>query len=261
MVAGVGLAAIALAGGILGYLPWWIAALVFLPSAGGAVWLRRRGSPGAKAPLEQVEGGLRMVDKPLAAGRPRLPHARRVTISTEVSVALGLRVICDTLVPEVEALAQTGRGSGARQGVPAAVHESRLAWLFVLRNSPGERELFLRVDLFAAQPFEVVRVEQIRPGVRHLPEWRELDAARAAAPGAPAAEPGAGAAHAAPPEVPVAEPGAGHAAPPEIPAVEPGAGTVEALPSAVSSEAAAVDGAAAGAAHAAPAAPAGEPAP
>ena len=97
-------------------------------------------------------------------------------------MALGLRVVCNVHIPEVEALAQIGRSSSARQGVPPSVRESRQAWLFVVRNSPGQRELFLRVDLFAAQPIELARVEQIRPGgAVVLPEWKELEGRSGAA--------------------------------------------------------------------------------
>jgi hypothetical protein len=190
-VAALGLAVVAFAAGLLDYLSWPFAGPLLALSLGAAVWLRRRATAAAeKPPVQQVESGLRIVEKPLAAGRPRLPHGLRVTVSTEVAVSLGLRVVCDTLVPEVEALAQTGRGSAARQGVPATVRESRQAWLFVVRNSPGERELFLRVDLFAAQPIHVQRVEQIRPGAGAkvtLPEWRELGSSLAAPSEAPAA--------------------------------------------------------------------------
>jgi|SRR5579863_5216262 hypothetical protein len=209
MVAALGLTAVALAGALLGYLSWLFATLLFVPAGGAAVWLWRRGKPAAEEQaLPQVEGGLRMVEKPLPAGRPRLPYGLRLTISTEVSVALGLRVVSDNQVPEVEALAQTGRGPSARQGVPAAVRESRQAWLFVLRNSPGERELFLRVDLFAAQPFKITRVEQIRAGVAvALPEWKELGTALATPPEDPAAEaPAAASADNASPTAPAADP-------------------------------------------------------
>jgi len=163
-----GLAVVALAGGLSGSLSWPVAGFLLALSAG-----------------PMIESGLRIVERPLPAGRPRLPHALRVTISTEVAVELGLRVVCDAHVPETEALVQTGRGSSARQGVPAAVRESRNAWLFVVRNSPGQRELFLRVDLFSAQPFKVVKVSQIRAGgAVILPEWKELDESLAAAPAA-----------------------------------------------------------------------------
>ena len=181
-----GLAVVALAGGLSGSLSWPVAGFLLALSAGAAVWVRRRGATAAAQPSgPMIESGLRIVERPLPAGRPRLPHALRVTISTEVAVELGLRVVCDAHVPETEALVQTGRGSSARQGVPAAVRESRNAWLFVVRNSPGQRELFLRVDLFSAQPFKVVKVSQIRAGgAVILPEWKELDESLAAAPAA-----------------------------------------------------------------------------
>jgi hypothetical protein len=230
MVAALGLAAVSLSGAIMEYISWPLGGSVSALSAVAAVWLRRRAAQeSVKPPVQKVEGGLRIVEKPLPAGKPRLPHGLRLTISTEVSVALGLRVVCSVPIPEFEALAQTGRGSSARQGVPAAVRESRQAWLFVVRNSPGQRELFLRVDLFAAQPFQVERVDQVRAGVAVvLPEWKELEpigqgtapevpptepSAQAAEPPAPASEP---AAQAAEPAASVGDPGgpAGNASPP-----------------------------------------------
>jgi hypothetical protein len=208
MVAALGLGAVAVAGAIMDYLSWPLAASIFVPCAAAAVWLRRRASQeSAKPPVQKVESGLRIVEKPLPAGKPRLPHGLRLTISTEVAVSLGLRVVCSVPIPEFEALAQTGRGSSARQGVPPSVRESRQAWLFVVRNSPGQRELFLRVDLFAAQPFQVERVDQIRAGgAVVLPEWKELEPiGRGTAPEAPAIEPGAAAGE---PAVQAAEPAA-----------------------------------------------------
>jgi hypothetical protein len=188
-VAALGLAAVALAGTLLDYLSRPLGLTILALSLGAAVWLQRRAAQASAKPvIEKVESGLRIVEKLLAA-KPKLPHGLRVTISTEVGVSLGLRVVCDLPISEVEALAQTGRGSAARQGVPAAVRESRQAWLFVVQNSPRQRELFLRVDLFAAQPFQVARVEQIRPGGRvALPEWKELELRPAAAPEVPAGE-------------------------------------------------------------------------
>jgi hypothetical protein len=178
-----GLALVALVGGFTGSLSWPLAIIILVLSLGGAAWVRRRAGAAPEQPAGPViESGLRIVEKPLMAGRPRLPHALRVTISTEVAVALGLRVVCNIHIPEVEALAQIGRSSSARQGVPPSVRESRQAWLFVVRNSPGQRELFLRVDLFAAQPIELARVEQIRPGgAVVLPEWKELEGRTGAA--------------------------------------------------------------------------------
>jgi hypothetical protein len=182
----IGLAAVALAGGLSGSLSWPIAGFLLVLSLGAAVWVRRRAATAAAQPSgPTIESGLRIVERPLPAGRPRLPHGLRVTVSTEVAVALGLRVVCDAHIPEIEALAQTGRSSSARQGVPPSVRESRHAWLFVVRNSPGQRELFLRVDLFSAQAFNLVRVEQIRPGgAVILPEWKDFEGSLAAAPAA-----------------------------------------------------------------------------
>lgn len=179
-----GLALVALVGGLTGSLSWPPAIIILVLSVGGAAWVRRRAGAAAEQPAGPViESGLRIVEKPLMAGRPRLAHALRVTISTEVAVALGLRVVCGVHIPEVEALAQIGRSSSARQGVPPSVRESRHAWLFVVRNSPGQRELFLRVDLFSAQPIQLARVEQIRPGgAVVLPEWKELEGRTGAAP-------------------------------------------------------------------------------
>jgi len=192
LVAALGLAAVALIGSFLDYLSWPLGLAIFLLSSGAAVWLRRRAKASDKPAKEKVESGLRIVEKPLPAGKSKLPYGLRVTISTEVGVSLGLRVVCDMPVAEVEPLAQTGRGSAARQGVPAAVRESRQAWLFVVQNSPRQRELFLRIDLFASQPIQVVRVEQIRPGGRvTLPEWKELELRSSAAPDVPAADPAA----------------------------------------------------------------------
>jgi hypothetical protein len=184
-----GLAAVALVGGLTGSLAWPLAIIILVLSLGAAVWVRRRSRAAAEEPSgPKIESGLRIVEKPIAAGRPRLPHVLRVTISTEVAVALGLRVVCDVHIPEVEALAQTGRSSSARQGVPPSVRESRHAWLFVVRNSPGQREMFLRVDLFSAQPIHLTRVEQIRPGgAVVLPEWKEFEGR----PAAPAPDAGA----------------------------------------------------------------------
>ena len=188
-----GLAAVALFGTLLDYLSLPVGLSVLALSLGAAVWLWRRTKQASSKPeLDKVESGLRIVEKPLPAGKPKLAHGLRVTISTEVGVSLGLRVVCDQPVSEVEPLAQTGRGSAARQGVPAAVRESRQAWLFVVQNSPRQRELFLRIDLFASQPFEVVRVEQIRPGGRvALPEWKELELRQGIAPEVPGGEPAA----------------------------------------------------------------------
>src|SRR6202521_3947877 len=192
-MAALGLAAVALAGSLMDYLSWPLGLAIILLSLGAAVWLRRRAAKASAKPgMEKVEGGLRIVEKALPAGKSKLPYGLRVTISTEVGVSLGLRVVCDMPVSEVEPLAQTGRGSAARQGVPAAVRESRQAWLFVVQNSPRQRELFLRIDLFASQPIQVVRVEQIRPGGRvTLPEWKELELRSSAAPDVPAADPAA----------------------------------------------------------------------
>jgi hypothetical protein len=177
MVAAFGLAVIALASAIMDYVPWPLGGGVFVLAAGAGAWLQRRAKQATVKPeVQKVESGLRIVEKELPASRSKPPHGLRLTISTEVAVSLGLRVVCDLPVSEVEALAQIGRGAAARQGVPPAVRESRQAWLFVVHNSPGQRELFLRVDLYAAQPFKVERVDQIRPGVKvALPEWKELD--------------------------------------------------------------------------------------
>jgi len=193
LVAALGLAAVGLIGTLLDYLPVPLGLSVFVLGLGAAVWLWRRAKHASSKPeLDKVESGLRIVEKPLPAGKPKLPHGLRVTISTEMGISLGLRVVCDQPVSEVEPLAQTGRGSAARQGVPAAVRESRQAWLFVVQNSPRQRELFLRIDLFASQPFQVVRVETIRPGGRvALPEWKELELRQGVAPEAPGGEPAA----------------------------------------------------------------------
>jgi hypothetical protein len=193
LVAVLGLAAVALFGTLLDYFSLPVGLSVMALSLGAAVWLWRRAKQASGKPeLDKVESGLRIVEKPLPAGKPKLAHGLRVTISTEVGVSLGLRVVCDQPVSEVEPLAQTGRGSAARQGVPAAVRESRQAWLFVVQNSPRQRELFLRIDLFASQPFQVVRVEQIRPGGRvTLPEWKELELRPGVAPEVPGGEPAA----------------------------------------------------------------------
>jgi hypothetical protein len=194
LVAAVGLAVVALAGVAMDYLSWPIAVFLLAASGGGFYWLRRRAADAAAADAEPagpvIAGGLRMVDKPLRSTKPRLSHALRVTVSTEVSVSLGLRVVCDVPIPEVEALAQTGRRAGARQGVPQFVRESPQAWLFVVRNSPGQRELFLRVDLYAAQPIHVVQVDQIRSGLKVvLPEWKEFEQTLGAESEAPAGGP------------------------------------------------------------------------
>ncbi len=193
LVAVLGLAAVALFGTLLDYLSLPLGLTVLALSLGAAVWLWRRSKQASsESEPDKVESGLRIVEKPLPAGKPKLAHGLRVTISTEVAVSLGLRVVCDQPVSEVEPLAQTGRGSAARQGVPAAVRESRQAWLFVVQNSPRQRELFLRIDLFASQPFQVVRVEQIRPGGRvALPEWTELELRQGTAPEVPGGEPAA----------------------------------------------------------------------
>jgi hypothetical protein len=193
LVAVLGLAAVGLFGTILDYLSPPLGLSVLALSLGAAVWLWRRSKQASSKPeLDKVESGLRIVEKPLPAGKPKLAHGLRVTISTETGVSVGLRVVCDKPVSEVEPLAQTGRGSAARQGVPAAVRESRQAWLFVVQNSPRQRELFLRIDLFASQPFQVVRVEQIRPGGRvALPEWKELELRAGVATEVPGGEPAA----------------------------------------------------------------------
>jgi hypothetical protein len=195
-----GLAAVGLSGTLLDYFSRTIGLAVVVLSLGAAVWLWRRAKQASSKPEpNKVEDGLRMVEKPLPAGKPKLAHGLRVTISTEMGVSLGVRVVCDQPVSEVEPLAQTGRGSAARQGVPAAVRESRQAWLFVVQNSPRQRELFLRIDLFASQPFEVVRVEQIRAGGRvPLPEWKELEPRAGVAAEVPGGEPAAPAAEGSP---------------------------------------------------------------
>jgi hypothetical protein len=200
LMAALGLAAVALVGTLLDYFSLPIGLCVLVLSLGAAVWLWRRAKHASSKPeLDKVESGLRMVEKPLPAGKPKLAHGLRVTISTEVGVSLGLRVVCDMPISEVEPLAQTGRGSAARQGVPATVRESREAWLFVVQNSPRQRELFLRIDLFASQPFQVMRVEQIRPGGRvALPEWKELELRGGVAPEVPGGEPAAPAAEGSP---------------------------------------------------------------
>lgn len=202
MTAGLGLAAIGLAGIFLGHLSWPVGGLLFVAGAGTAAWVWRRSRPASAEPAgPKIESGLRMVEKQLAGDKKGLPHALRITISTEVAVELGLRVVCDNPISEFEALAQTGRGAGARQGVPPSVRESRQSCLFVMRNSPGQRELFLRVDLFSTQPIQIRRIEQIRPGGKvMLPEWKELEPVRTA-PEAPATTPEP-AVPAAPPEGP-----------------------------------------------------------
>jgi len=186
-MAALGLAAVALVGTFMDYFSLPVGLAVLVLSLGAAAWLWRRAKQASSKPeLDKVESGLRIVEKPLPAGKRRLPYGLRVTISTEVGVSLGLRVVCDMPISEVEALAQVGRGSAARQGVPAAVRESRQAWLFVVQNSPRQRELFLRIDLFSSQPLQVARVEQIRPGGSvALPEWKELELRRGVAPEAP----------------------------------------------------------------------------
>jgi hypothetical protein len=191
VVVALGVAAVALAGIALGHLFWPVGGALVLLSLGAAWWLRRRAASAAATETgTTIESGLRIAEKPLRSGRPRLPHALRLTISTEVAVPLGLRLVCDAPVSEVEALVQTGRGSSARQGEPPFVRESRQAWLFVVRNSLAQRELFLRVDLYAAQPIQVQRVEQIRPGGSvALPEWKELELSLATPPEDPSAEP------------------------------------------------------------------------
>lgn len=200
LVAALGVAAVALIGTLLDYLSLPLGLSVLVLSLGAAAWLWRRTKHANSNPeLDKVESGLRIVEKPLPAGKPKLAHGLRVTVSTEMGVSLGLRVVCDKPVSEVEPLAQTGRGSAARQGVPAAVRESRQAWLFVVQNSPRQRELFLRIDLFASQPFQVVRVEQIRPGgTVVLPEWKELELRPSVAPEVPGGEPAAPAAEGSP---------------------------------------------------------------
>ncbi len=200
LMAALGLAAVALVGTLLDYFSPPLGLSVLVLSLGAAVWLWRRAKHASSKPeLDKVESGLRMVEKPLPAGKSKLAHGLRVTISTEVGVSLGLRVVCDMPISEVEPLAQTGRGSAARQGVPATVRESREAWLFVVQNSPRQRELFLRIDLFASQPFQVMRVEQIRPGGRvALPEWKELELRGGVAPEVPGGEPAAPAAEGSP---------------------------------------------------------------
>src|SRR5690348_16728759 len=101
MVAALGLAAVSLASSIMEYVPWALGAPVFALSAGAAAWLRRRGAQEtAKPVVQKVESGLRIVEKQLPA-RPRLPHGLRLTVSTEVAVPQGLRVVCNVPIPEV----------------------------------------------------------------------------------------------------------------------------------------------------------------
>jgi hypothetical protein len=211
MVAALGLAAISLAGCLMDYFSWPFGGVVLAASLGAAFWFRQRGTAGqgsgAAAAEPRIESGLRIVEKALP-GKPRLPHGLRVTISTEVAINLGLRVACDGNVHEVEALVQIGRGTSARQGVPAAAREGRRAYLFVVRNSPVQRELFLRVDLYGVQPLHLEAVEVIRPGgAVVLPEWRDLEQG----PGAAAGETAAGA------SAPVAPPDPAPAPSQEIP--------------------------------------------
>jgi hypothetical protein len=260
VTAGLGLAAIGLAGSLLDTIPWPIGGSICVLSLAGAWWKWQRSRRAAEEPAETaVQGGLRIAQKPLkATGRPRAAHALRVTISTEVAVDEGIRVVCDNTILEVEALVQTGRGAAARQGVPPSVRESRQAWLFVARNSPGERELFLRVDIYSTLPIRLQRIEQIRPGGPvNLPAWQELTTgSQAAAPAEPA--PAAAVQAEAPP---AAEPH--HEAPPPLPppaAAPPPA--VASPPAAAPAPAAAPPAAAAGAASApavGPASPAAPP--
>lgn len=229
MVGCLGLAAVALAGSLMQYFPWALGGVVLAASLGGALWFWHRGQP-AKSEVAsgpRIDASLRIVEKTLPA-KPRLPHGLRVTVSTEMAVNLGVRVACDGNVHEVEALAQTGRGASARQDRPPAVRQSRRAFLFAVRNSPLQRELFLRVDLYGAQPLHLEAVELIRPAmVAALPEWHEAEATLAPLPGAipeeAAAPPEAGAAPEAgvPPDAPDAEPAP--EAPPEAPPAEPAA--------------------------------------
>lgn len=220
MTAGLGLAAIGLAGIFLGHLSWPVGGFLFVAGAGTAAWVWRRSRPASAEPAgPKIESGLRMVEKQLAGDKKGLPHALRITISTEVAVDLGLRVVCDNPISELEALAQTGRGAGARQGVPPSVRESRQSCLFVMRNSPGQRELFLRVDLFSTQPIQIRRIEQIRPGGKvMLPEWKELEPVRTAPEAPGAAVPPEGSAPAAPPEGPAPAAMPGVVAPAAVPA-------------------------------------------
>jgi hypothetical protein len=225
LTAGLGLAAIGLAGVLLGHLSWPIGGFLFVAGGGSAAWVWRRSRPtGAEPAGPKIESGLRMAEKQLAGDKKGLPHALRITISTEVAVELGLRVVCENPINELEALAQTGRGAGARQGVPPAVRESRQSCLFVMRNAPGQRELFLRVDLFSTQPIQVRRVEQIRPGGKVvLPEWKELEPVRTApeAQGVAVASEGPAPAAVPAPEGPAPAAAPGVAAPAAAPRVAP----------------------------------------
>jgi hypothetical protein len=187
MTAAWGLAAVMLAGPPLGKIPWWLGVPVGLASLGAGFWLWRQQRPQAAEAGTVIGGGLRVVEKPLPAAKSR-PPGLRVTISTEMPVAHGLRLVCDTRILDFEALAQSGRGPTARQGVPVSVREGQRGLLFVARNTAGQRELVLRIDLFAAQPIHLERVEQIRAGDgAALPEWRELAPMNPAAAGSTAA--------------------------------------------------------------------------
>src|SRR6202040_3713553 len=123
-----GLAAVGLFGTFLDYLSLPLGLSVFVLSLGGAVWVWRRSKQAnIKPELDKVESGLRIVEKPLPGGKPKLAHGLRVTISTEMGISLGLRVVCDQPVSEVEPLAQTGRGSAACPGGAAPGRGARPA--------------------------------------------------------------------------------------------------------------------------------------
>jgi hypothetical protein len=225
MVGTLGLGAIALAGCLMDYFSWLVGGTVLAASLAAAFWFWRRSTAAAQQAASagpKIESGLRIVEKTLPA-KPRLPHGLRVTISTEVAVNLGLRIACDANVHEVEALVQTGRGTNARQEKPPAVRESRRSWLFAVRNSPVQRELFLRVDLYGAQPLHLQAVDLIRPGMAGaLPEWRDLEAGMAAAAPSEAAPPEATPGEAAPAEATPLETAPGEAASAAAAAVDAG---------------------------------------
>jgi hypothetical protein len=223
MVAGLGLAAVFLAGSGMDYFSWPVGGLLCLASLGAAgyFWKRAQGPKVEESTGPRIDGSLRIAEKQLPA-KPRLAYGLRVTVSTEMAVNYGVRIVCDNSIHEVEALAQNGRGASARQGVPAAVRESRRGFLFAVRNSAMQRELFVRVDLYGTQPLKIEVVELIKPSqAASLPDWRDFDPEEPAADGAPRAAAGESAesAAAAPPEaVPAAAVGE---APPDTSLADP----------------------------------------
>jgi hypothetical protein len=146
-------------------LPAVVGVPILLACAGAAFWSWRQGPGGAgRKPASPFEEGLRVAERPFDTKKTNMAHGLEVIVRTEARVALGLRLVCDTPIYEVDPLAQTGRGPDARRRVPKTVRESRQSWLFIVSNSAREIETILKVTFLAPKPIHLTRVELIKQG-------------------------------------------------------------------------------------------------